>query len=145
MMKKVDKPYIWQMIKEAIENLNGKATYSELKEWILNNYNNVNENSLNASIIVCTVNHPSRIHYPENKKPRIANSKYDFLYSIGRGSVIKYDTEEHGIWEIKENEYGNLEVGQILSDENLEKDYKDNESNYLFPGESHLRDFLVKI
>lgn len=27
------KPYVWQMIKEAVENLGGKATYSEIKDF----------------------------------------------------------------------------------------------------------------
>ena len=85
------KPYVWQMIKETVENLGGKATYSEIKDYIRNKYGEVNESTINCQIIVCTVNHPSRIHYPENKKPRIANSRYDFLFSTGykyrRGEV----------------------------------------------------------
>jgi hypothetical protein len=79
------------MIKEAVENLGGMATYSEIKDYIRNKYGEVNESTINCQIIVCTVNHPSRIHYPENKKPRIANSRYDFLFSTGykyrRGEV----------------------------------------------------------
>jgi hypothetical protein len=30
------KPYVWQMVKEAVENLGGKATYSEIKDYIRN-------------------------------------------------------------------------------------------------------------
>ncbi len=63
------KLYVWQMIKEAVENLGGKATYSEIKDFIRNKYGEVNESTINCQIIACTVNHPSRIHYPENKKP----------------------------------------------------------------------------
>jgi len=38
---------------------------------------------MNCQIIVCTVNHPSRIYYPENKKPRVATLKYDsFLQQV---------------------------------------------------------------
>ena len=32
------KLYVWQMIKEAVENLGGKATYSEIKDFIRNKY-----------------------------------------------------------------------------------------------------------
>jgi len=69
------KPYVWQMVKEAVQNLGGKATYSEIKDYIRNKYGAVNESTINCQIIVCTVNHPSRIHYPENKKPRVATAR----------------------------------------------------------------------
>ena len=137
-----NRPYVWQMIKEAVENLGGKATYSEIKEYIKNKYGEVNENTINAQIIVCTVNHPSRVHYPENKKPRIANTKYDFLYSIGRGVVELYDPEKHGVWEIKKDEYGKLIVVQSgLEEEDIMEEERD---EFLFPIESHLRDFIAQ-
>jgi hypothetical protein len=40
---------------------------------------------------------------PENQKPRIANDKYDFLYTVGRGTVALYDPIKHGIWEIADD------------------------------------------
>jgi hypothetical protein len=43
------------MIKEAVENLGGKATYSEIKDYIRNKYGEVNESTINCQIIVCTV------------------------------------------------------------------------------------------
>ncbi|MFZ2070387.1 MAG: endonuclease NucS domain-containing protein [Halobacteriota archaeon] len=144
------KPYVWQMIKEAVENLGGKATYSEIKDHIRNKYGDVNESTINCQIIVCTVNHPSRIHYPENKKPRIANSKYDFLFSTGykyrRGEVELYDPEKHGTWEIRKDEYGKLMVAQTgfegVSGTEGAEDVEE-EQELLFPVESHLRDFIA--
>jgi hypothetical protein len=35
------------MIKEAVENLGGKATYSEIKDYIRNKYGEVNESTAN--------------------------------------------------------------------------------------------------
>lgn len=104
------KPFIWQMIKEAVDDLykGEKIGYREIKDWINQKYGIHNERTVNAQIIVCIVNHPSRIHYPENKKPRTADSRYDFLYLINKGKVVKYDPDEHGLWEIRENEFGNL-------------------------------------
>lgn len=98
------RPYVWQMIKEAVNNLNGKASYTDIRNYIQNKWNDVNPLTINAQIIVLTVNHNSRIHYPENQKPRLTNSGsvYDFLYSTGRGKVIKYDIIKHGVWEIFE-------------------------------------------
>jgi hypothetical protein len=141
------KPYVWQMIKEAVENLGGKATYSEIKDYIRNKYGEVNESTINCQIIVCTVNHPSRIHYPENKKPRIANSRYDFLFSTGykyrRGEVELYDPEKHGTWEIRKDEYGKLTVAQSGLEETEEDEHVEEDQELLFPVESHLRDFIA--
>lgn len=133
-----DKPYVWQMIKEAVESLGGKASYPEIKDYIREKYGKVNESTINCQIIVCTVNHPSRIHYPENKKPRVANSRYDFLFSTGRGKVELYDPEKHGMWEIRRDEYGKLVVAQAGLEEPPEV-----ERELLFPVESHLRDFIA--
>ena len=142
-----DKPYVWQMVKEAVENLGGKASYSEIKDYIWKKYGKVNESTINCQIIVCTVNHPSRIHYPENKKPRVANSKYDFLFSTGRGKVELYDPEKHGVWEIRRDEYGKLVVAQAGLEEHPEaemsEEITEEERELLFPVESHLRDFIA--
>ena len=120
------------MIKEASESLakrrNGTFTISEIKDFILKNYGDVNESAINSGIIAGTVNHDSRIHYNENKKPRIANSHYDFLYRIekGKGDLELYNPEKHGIWEIKENEKGDLIVVQMeeVQDKSLDSVYE---------------------
>ena len=142
------KPYVWQMVKEAVENLGGKATYSGIKGYIRNKYGEVNESTINCQIIVCTVNHPSRIHYPENKKPRIANARYDFLFSTGykyrKGEIEQYDPEKHGTWEIRKDEYGKLMVAQMGLEEVFGTEDEQVEGELLFPVESHLRDFIVK-
>lgn len=142
----MDRPFIWQMVKEAVENLGGKATYSEIKNYIHNKWENVNERTINAQIIVMSVNQPSRYHYPENKKPRISNTQYDVLYSIGRGEVVLYKPEEHGIWEIYENEFGGLGIRQVNNEEVLDETEDEivENSNFLFPIEANLRDFLIK-
>jgi hypothetical protein len=139
------KPFVWQMIKEAVEILGGQATYSEIKGYIKNKYGEVNESTITAQTIVCTVNHTSRIHYPENKKPRIANSRYDFLFTTGRGQVTLYDPAKQGTWEIRED-HGTLivsqkDIGELP--EEIEDDEPD-EENLAFPFESHLRDFIAK-
>ena len=142
------KPFVWQMIKEAIEALNGSASYAEIKTFIRNKYGNVNESTVNAQIIICSVNQPSRIHYPENKKARLANSQYDFLFSVGRGQVELYDPVKHGTWEIQKDEYGKLMVAQVGSGEPEDVDVADEvayvEELLSFPFESHLRDFIAR-
>lgn len=138
------RPYVWEMVNEAVNNLDGKASYSEIRDYIKHHYEEVNENTITAQTIVCTVNHNSRIHYPENNKPRIADSKYDFLFTTGRGQVELYDPEKHGAWEIAEDDYGKLIVK--LQSEELTSIVDDigEENDFVFPIESHLRDFIAQ-
>lgn len=137
------RPYIWEMVKEAVNSLNGKASYSEIRDYIKNHYEDVNENTITAQTIVCTVNHNSRVHYPENTKHRIADAKYDFLYTTGRGQVELYDPEKHGIWEISEDDYGKLIVREQLK-ESTEEETSGEENDFSFPIESQLRDFIAQ-
>ena len=90
------------MIKEAVNNLNGKASYPEIKKYISDKWGEVNNSTINAQCLVLSVNQPLRIHYPENQKPRTTNtnSHYDVLFSTGKGHVVNYNPEEHGVWEI---------------------------------------------
>lgn len=146
-----EKP-VWEMIKEAIDYLDGKASYTDIKNYIKSKYGNVNDSTMTCQIIVCTVNHATRIHYPENKKPRIANTKYDYLYTTGRGQVEKYDPQMHGVWEIRVEQDGKLTVGLVQSYEATEETHADScgiartqdASSLLFPLESHLRDFIAQ-
>jgi RecB family endonuclease NucS len=143
-----NKPYVWEMVKEAVQHLGNKTIYSEIKNYIKSKYGEVNESTITCQIIVCTVNHATRIHYPENKKPRIANTKYDFLFTTGRGQVEVYDPNKHGIWEIKKDESGKLIVAEVGSDKNPENECDntktEDDSSFLLPLESHLRDFIVQ-
>jgi hypothetical protein len=92
---------VWQMIKEAVAELGGDAiTNADIRKYILDLYGDVNEGTINDQIIICCVNRPSRVNFPENHKARIADGQYDFLYSTKRGVVVLYDPEKHGKWEI---------------------------------------------
>ncbi len=57
-------PPVWKMVKEAVEHLGGTATYAQIKANILATYGDVNDSTMTCQIIVCSVNNPSRIHYP---------------------------------------------------------------------------------
>ncbi|MBS1601620.1 MAG: hypothetical protein JST42_03045, partial [Bacteroidetes bacterium] len=63
------RPAIWQMIKQAVEANGGKASYSDVKRFIVEHWGVVNENTINAQLITLSVNQPSRVHYANNKKP----------------------------------------------------------------------------
>lgn len=90
------RPPVWKMIKEATEKLGGEAYHREIISYIKKKYGPANENTIRSQITICTVNVPSRINFPENAKPHKCNSRYDFLYSVGRGEVVLYNPSIHG-------------------------------------------------
>jgi 5-methylcytosine-specific restriction protein A len=108
----MNRPFVWQMIKEAIETLNRRVSYSEIRDYINHKWSGVNQGTITAQIIVLTVNHASRIHYPENHKPRLTNSNspYDLLFNIDRGEVEKYNPNSHGVWQITSDDSDNIIV-----------------------------------
>ena len=160
----MNRPYVWQMVKEAVENLGGRTTNAEIKRYIRNKYGDVNETTINCQILVSCVNKASRVNWPENQKPRVANTQYDFLYSTGRGQVELYHPETHGLWEICLGSDDKLQVRSITSErldhaptsiltqatlptlptpgDESEEDIAS--PDLLFPLESHLRDFIAQ-
>jgi hypothetical protein len=132
------------MVREAIDHLGGAATYGAIRDFIKGKYGAVNDSTITCQIIICSVNHPSRIHYPENKKPRHCSSQYDFLFNTGRGRVEAYNPDVHGQWEIRRDEYEKLIVAQCdLLPEGSTAGAIEQADDLLFPLESHLRDFIV--
>ena len=57
------------MIKEAVDALQGKADYSAVKQYINKKWEDVNEGTINAQLIVLSVNQQSRTQYHPNKNP----------------------------------------------------------------------------
>src|SRR5437764_7287718 len=106
----IEQPPVWRMVKEAVDHLGGVATYGQIRDFIKNRYGTVNDATITCDIILCSVNHPSRIHYTQNKKPRTSDSHFDFLFNVGRGKVESYKPDIHGRWEIRPGDYGKLIV-----------------------------------
>lgn len=139
------RPPIWQLIRSAVENLGGELTYSAIKQHVWATYPDVNSSTMTCTIILCSVNHPSRIHYPENKHSRVCTGQYDFLFNTGRGKVVSYDPEKHGQWEIADSGQG-LKVRVVqeaTTDADIAQDAGD-EGGGSFALEAHLRDYLAK-
>lgn len=149
-MSNGNRPPVWQMVREAAQQMNGECTYPTIKAKVRSMYgHDVNDSSMTCSIISGAVNHPSRIHYNENKKPRLTDTAYDYLYSTGRGRVVWYQPEKHGVWEIAQSTDGALNVR--LADgvgENpqpiVEVVEVSDEAYSMFALEAHLRDYLAK-
>jgi hypothetical protein len=145
------RPPIWQLIRDAVEPLGREVSYAEVKKILWTQYPDLNEATINCQLIICSVNAPSRVHYPENKKPRRATGQYDFLFNTGRGRVVWYDPAKYGLWEIALNDEGALCVRQVESatDELAAAPIAPtgssaDEGDGVFALESHLRDYLAK-
>ena len=93
-----------EMIGNAVKDLGGKATYRQIIDWVKTKYGDVNEGTIRCQTIACSVNQPSRVHYPENNKTRDSDFRYDQFYSTGRGEVELFDVKKHGSWGIKERD-----------------------------------------
>lgn len=106
------RPPVWKLVREAVEALNGEATYQDIKEYIWGKYSDIKERTINCQIIICCVNQKSRVYYPPNRKPRESTGKYDFLYNLGNGRVTIYQPEKHGYWGIIEDR-GRLTVTRL--------------------------------
>jgi hypothetical protein len=111
-------PFVWQMVKEAIEHLDREVSNADIRDYILNRYGSVNQRTIYAHITLQAVNARSRVHYPENQRPRVANDpRYDVLFRVGHGRYVRYDPRRHGTWEIRADEGGKLQVVQTAEDQ----------------------------
>jgi len=138
MVVETTKTPVWKMVKEAVQALGSPTSNLAVRDWILKKYPGTNKSTIGCQIIVTTVNHDSRIHYPENKKPRKCDSQYDFLYRPSTGQLESYDQARHGSWEILEDEDGRLKVQKF--EDQVKSAASDPQG---FAAEAHLRDFLA--
>ena len=102
-MTEQERPPVWRMVREAISDLGGEAANTAVRDWILERYPGTNRNTVQCHLVVCTVNHPSGVHYTQNQKPRQADGRLDFLFRSSRGQLELYDPAKHGKWEIAED------------------------------------------
>lgn len=104
---------VWRMVREAIDTIGPRTTNVAIRNWILKKYPGTNVGTIQCSIIACTVNHGTRVHYPQGKRPRVAITEYDFLYRCGRGEIELYDRSRHGDWAIEATPDGRFRVAQV--------------------------------
>lgn len=141
-MEKTGRPMIWQMIKEAVEVHGNKTDNTTIRDYILAKYTDVNVNTLLNHIILCTVNHESRVHYKENNRPRRCSDLYDILYRPSPGKVEMYDPRIHGVWEIALDENGVLMVSEVKECTGQKKETVSLGNGYI--SEAHLREYFSK-
>ena len=131
------------MVRDAVGALGGKTTNVAVRDWILNKYPGTNASTIQCQIIMCTVNHPSRVHYPPSARPHVSDGQYDFLFRSAKGQLERYEPERHDRWEVFKGEDGRLGVREIDGG-NGGGDEDGDEGGDAFAAEAHLRDYLVK-
>lgn len=84
-MVRYSKP-VWKMVKEAAEEME-EFTAKDVREFIKKRYadENVNELTIGAQVIACSINHPSAHHYPDTQR---------FLFYLGNGRYRMADPHE---------------------------------------------------
>lgn len=154
------------MIRDTVKELGGKATIPQLKQYFIQNYQDINPVNIIYDATMITVNAPSRIHYGGGKQIRRTNTnnQYDCLFKNTDGYYETYDPQKHGVWEIYRDEKGKLSIRPIdesnpeddeyqnfLPSDNtvlIQTNYSEQENDEIqrnqFALESHLRDYLAK-
>ena len=99
-----ERPIVRKMIDEVTQGVTGKIANTEIVKRILQRWPGTNKKTIQATTVMLSVNHDSRVHYPENNKARLANTQSDLLWRVdkGGGFVERYDPTIHGQWEIAE-------------------------------------------
>jgi hypothetical protein len=111
------RPPYWRLVQEAAENLTPQTTRTEIRDYIKSRYPTANDDTISCHITICTVNHSSRIYYDQNKKPRLANSRYDFLFRTDARDLVLYNPGKHGQWEIRAKSDGGVVVALVGGEE----------------------------
>lgn len=108
------KPTVWQMVGEAVQALGGSTTNAAVRRWVWDRYPGTNRSTIDCQMIAGTVNHPSRVHYGIDARPRPANNpQLDVYYRPARGQIERYDPDRHGRWEIYAADNGKLSVRPV--------------------------------
>ena len=82
-----------------------------VQNWIAEYYPATNHATVQCQCIICCVNQPSRVHYPQTQRPRVADDpRYDFLFRPERGKLEWYDPEKHGVWTIQQDDEGKFAI-----------------------------------
>jgi len=150
-----NRPPIWQLIRDAVAPLARETTNAEIKQLLLRAYPDLNEATIACQIAICAVNRVGRVNYPENKKPRLANGPYDFLFATNRGKVAWYGPDKHGMWSIEQTLPTSNRLAVRRVDETTEavmapqdidaaEPLDDGFGGGAFALESHLRDYLAR-
>jgi hypothetical protein len=120
------RPTYTVIVKEIILALGGRLRNKDFLKYANEKYpGEIHEGSLSDHLYAMSVNSPSRLQYPENKKVRDYNERLDILYKDEneRGVFELYDPAKHGKWTIMLDHNGKTVLakdGIPISDSSVE-------------------------
>lgn len=91
-------PRFRQTVREAVEELDSATTNLAVRDSTQVHYPGTKLGTIQCHLVLCCVNQLSRVHYPDNQRPRVADDpRHDFLFRQGRGQLEWYRPERHGV------------------------------------------------
>lgn len=134
-----DQETLYVLVHQAVKSLGGSASYGEIIDAVQRELPDALEGSIRAHILLLSVNQPSRIYYSQNQKPRKAtDSRYDVLFSTGRGQVELYEPDRHGLWGIRQDRDATVVVDP--NGDPVRPDERHDRRAWIFQGNPHIYD-----
>ena len=138
-MPKFDKP-TWQIIKESLIELGGKASYEHLLAKVKEKYPRINVHTVYLHTRSCAVNRPVRVNFPRNKRERTCDRPFDCLFLASDGELEIYEPAKHGYWAIKRADGGKFVITQINETFEIKSDENALSSHVRYAEESALEE-----
>ena len=86
------KPTVWAMVRQAVDALGGSTTNAAVRDWVWDKYPGTNRSTIHCQLVAGCVNHPSRVHYAVDARPRPANDpEVDLYFRPSKGRLERYD------------------------------------------------------
>jgi len=109
----------WELAVDAIADLGGKASASQILARIQQRIPDYVQSNLLADLSTVSVNSPSRGQYAQNSHPRRTDSgsEFDRVFKHGFRTSVSYELYEparHGIWEIYVDTVGKAKVREVI-------------------------------
>jgi len=92
----------WQHVINSVRAIGGQGTLQEVREHFKTQHPDRNPINVRHELVMMSVNHPKRIHYPQAKKQRRSDTgnQIDALFFQPDGIYELYAPAKHGVWEI---------------------------------------------
>lgn len=89
------------IVLDAVREMASPVTEQDVVNYLKSRGINLSSATIEAELRAGTVNNDSRLYYSPDISPPPLNSRdRDLFYRLKSGSIVLYDPERHGLWEI---------------------------------------------